>query len=160
MPGNRISWRAQEDALDDEEQEARAADRDRQIGDADREEGEVGDGVVPGHLDQFLAPYGHEARDQRHQKLDKKIEQPLAPRRQLFGEIRDVHVQIEPVSRRRADEGQHDGEQDCERFGPRRRAVEHIAGEHRPGNDRRDQYQGDDADEHAQEIEKVHRAAK
>ena len=118
MLADRVGRRAEEHAFDDEEQQADAADRDRQIGDADRQEREIGDGVVPGHLDQPLAPDDHEQRDQRHQQLHEDIEHPLPARRQAFGEIGDVHVQVEPVAGRGADEGQHDGEQDRERLRP------------------------------------------
>ena len=54
----------------------------------------------------------------RHQELHEEIEQPSSERRQLVGEVGDVHVQVEPVAGRRADEGQHDGEQDRERLRP------------------------------------------
>src|SRR6266852_3171445 len=87
MMRDRIGRQSQEDPLDNEEQKARPADRDRQIGDADRQERKIGDGVVPGHLDQPLAPDDHEGRDQRHQELDNKVE-PSPPRLgKLVGEI-------------------------------------------------------------------------
>src|SRR6516162_7916705 len=84
--------RAEENPLDDEEQEADAADGNRQIGNADRQEGEIGDRVVPGHLDQPFAPHDHEECDQRHQELNEKIEWFLKSARQLIGKISDVHV--------------------------------------------------------------------
>jgi hypothetical protein len=87
---------------------------------------------VPGHLDQPAAPADHEYRDQRHQQLDDEIEQGAEPGRQLVGEVGNAHVQVEPVTRGRADEGQHDGQENRERLGPRRRAVEHVAGKYRP----------------------------
>ena len=115
---DRVDWRTEEHAFDDEEEEADAADRDRQVGDADRQEREIGDGVVPGHLDQPLAVDDHEQRDQRHQQLHENIEHPLPAPWQAFGEIGDVHVQVEPVAGRGADESEHDGEQDRERLRP------------------------------------------
>src|ERR1700733_11724834 len=80
--------------LDDEQQQAHAADWNRQICDAHRQEGEVRDRVVPGHLDQTLAPYDHEKRNQRHQELHQEIEQFTKWLRRLIGEIADVHMQV------------------------------------------------------------------
>src|SRR6266550_8379242 len=60
----RIRGRPEENALDDEQQQADSTDRNRQVGDADRQEREIRDGIVPGHFDQPAAPADHEGRDQ------------------------------------------------------------------------------------------------
>src|ERR1700692_1926629 len=155
-----IGWRSESDPLDDEKQQANAADRNRQIGDADREERKIRDRVVPGYLDQPLAPHDHEDRDQRHQQLNHQIEQLAEFVWQLIGGVGDVHVQVEPIRRGRPDEGQHDGQEHRHRFGPGCRAVEHVTREHRPGDDGRDQHQRHAADDDAHEIEIIHRPAK
>src|ERR1700761_4190055 len=83
MRWNRIGRRAEPDPFDDEQQETDAADRNRQGGDADRQEREVRDGVVPGQLDQAFAPDDHEQRNQRHHELDEQFKQLAEWRRRL-----------------------------------------------------------------------------
>src|SRR5450631_2225471 len=80
--------------------------------------------------------------------------------RNLVGEVGNAHVQVEPVTRGCADEGQHDGQENRERLGPRRRAVEHVAGKYRPWDNGRNQHQRGAADDDARKIEPVHRSAK
>src|ERR1700687_285025 len=65
----RIGRGPKENPLDNEEQQANPADRNRQIGDADRQERKIRDGVVPGHVDQSAAPPVHEYCAQRHSEL-------------------------------------------------------------------------------------------
>src|SRR6266481_4875351 len=62
----RIGWEPKENALDDEQQQAGTADRDRQIGEPDRQEREIGNGVVPGDFDEPLASDDHEDRNYCH----------------------------------------------------------------------------------------------
>jgi len=80
--------------------------------------------------------------------------------RQLVREVGNVHVQVEPISGGRADEGEHDGQQHRERLGPGRGAVEHVTREHRPRDDCRNQHQRSAADDDASKVEIVHRSAK
>src|SRR6202142_3257343 len=91
--------------FDDEKQQANAADRDRQIGDAYRQEGKIPDRIMPGHFDKPLPPDDHEYRNQGHQKLNDEIECVTKSSRQLVCEVGYVHVQVKPVGRGRADEG-------------------------------------------------------
>src|SRR6266480_4719805 len=106
----RIGGRAEKNTLDDEEQQAHAADRNCQVGDADRQERKVRDGVVPGHFDKPAAPDDHEERNQRHQQLNEKIEQGAESRRQHVGKVGNVHVQVEPISSGGSNEREHESD--------------------------------------------------
>src|ERR1700753_2464845 len=81
MRRNRIGRGAKPDALDDEQEKANAADRNRQIGNADRQERESRKRVVPGHFDEAFAPHDHEERDQRHEELYQQVEKLANQRR-------------------------------------------------------------------------------
>src|SRR4029077_10234003 len=80
---DRVRRNAEEYPLDDEEQQAHPADRNRQVSDANRQEQKIGDRIVPGYFDQPAAPDDHEDRNQCHQHLNGEVEQVAESRRQL-----------------------------------------------------------------------------
>ncbi len=119
-----------------------AAERNRRIGDADPQRTEIRRSSCSRSPRTAVAVDHHEDGHDRHQDLDDKIASRGARAAAAVSTTtRDVHVQAEPVAGRGAEEGQDDGEQHRGRLRPRRRAVEHVAREHRPRDDRRDQHQ-------------------
>ncbi len=72
-------------------------------------------------------------------------------RRQHVGGDRHVHMDAEPVAGRGAEERQATMvSRTAVGFGPRRGAVENVAGENRPRDDRRNQHQRDARDDDAE----------
>src|ERR1700688_1917180 len=68
-------------------------------------------------------------------------------------------MELRAVTRRRPDEGEHNGQQDRGRLGPRRRAVEHKARVDRTRDDRGNQNQRGARNVNAGLIERIHRLA-
>jgi hypothetical protein len=73
---------------------------------------------MPGYVDEPGAPDDHEGRDQRHQKLDKNIKHYPVSIGQLVGEKRNVHMEIEAISRSSSDKSQHDRQKHRRWLGP------------------------------------------
>src|SRR5580704_14606018 len=85
-----LARHAESQAFDDKEQERRAADRDRQIGHADRQRWKIGDAVLPGGRDQLFTVNDHEQSHGRDQKLGQKLREPAQLRRKHLNEERHV----------------------------------------------------------------------
>src|SRR5437660_571221 len=105
-PIGALRWGADQQALCDEQQGDRAPDRDRQVGDADRPERELGDHLLPGRRDQPPTPDHHEQGDHDHQTLGDEIDRPLSAGRQEIANHGDPHMNARAIARRRAEKGQ------------------------------------------------------
>src|SRR5215471_18633794 len=70
----RLRRRPDREPFEYEQQQDRAADRDRQVSHTDRQRRKIGDRILPGCGDELDAPVDHEQRDQGHQAFDEERE--------------------------------------------------------------------------------------
>src|SRR5712691_3272553 len=136
----------------------RAADRDRQIGHACGHDRKFRDALIPGRLDELDAPHQHEQVGDQHADFEepaqRRLRGPLEKRRQHA----DADVQMLPIADHGGEERQHDHQEHRHRLGPRRRAVEHVAGEDPVRHDERDDDEAGTGDEQAGAVNGVHGA--
>ena len=144
--------------LDHEQHDQQAADRHRQIGDADRDDRELGDALIPGGLDELDAPPEHEQVGDEHADFDERAEHRARRAGQHRRQDADADMQVFTVADDRRQERQPDHQQHGHRLGPGRGAVEDVAREHAPRDDERDDDEADAGDEQAGAVNRIHRA--
>jgi hypothetical protein len=80
-----------------------------------------------------LHPDYHEQAEERRQYLGKRMDEAPLRLGHRAHQNRHAHVRIGSVARRSADKRQYDRQQDRHRLGPRRGAIEDVAGENPHG---------------------------
>src|SRR5882762_11219862 len=148
---------AEPQALDAEKKRDGAGDRNRQVGDPDRELREFGDGVLPGRLHQQHAPADHEQGDDAHADVGDPFHAQAVAVIQRIEQRADRDVRLGPVGGAAADEGEQHHQQDAGGLRPACRRVHPVAHEDAVRNDDRHDQHRYAGDGDAGDVQPLHR---
>ena len=155
-----VVLRPRQGVLEHEQQDQEAADRQRQVGVADGQPGQVRQRLAHRLHRQLRAPDHHEQADADHQHIDQLRAHPLQALGQLVGQHADGDVAGGPVRGGRAEEREGHHQQDRDRLRPARSGSEHVAGIDAPGNDQAHRQDGDARYPDAREVDAVQQTVK